>query len=97
MSYDVLEKEIKTLPEQCYAELSDFIVYLKLKSKFSEFESRSSSYNDAVEKWRADSADLFKSKDDAEFMEHAFEKTGRVEGCLRSRIKPTKTPNAISK
>lgn len=76
MSYDVLEKEIKTLPEQCYAELSDFIVYLKLKSKFSEFENRNSSYNDAVEKWRADSADLFKSKDDAEFMEHAFEKTG---------------------
>lgn len=44
MSYKTLEKEIKTLPESSISELEDFIVYLKLKEKFSDFESNSDSY-----------------------------------------------------
>lgn len=39
MRYEILEKEIKTLPESSIAELEDFIVYLKLKEKFSDFEN----------------------------------------------------------
>lgn len=39
MSYEVLEKEIKTLPKEYIDELEDFVTYLKLKAKFAEFEN----------------------------------------------------------
>lgn len=41
MRYEILEKEIKMLPESSIAELEDFIIYLKLKEKFSDFENNS--------------------------------------------------------
>lgn len=40
MPYEVLEKEIKTLSETDIAEVSDFIVYLKLKDRFADFENQ---------------------------------------------------------
>lgn len=40
MNYETLEKQIKTLTESDIAEVSDFIVYLKLKERFSDFENQ---------------------------------------------------------
>ena len=38
MSYDILENEIRTLPESYISEISQFIVYLKLKDHFAHYE-----------------------------------------------------------
>lgn len=72
MNYETLEKQIKTLTESDIAEVSDFIVYLKLKERFSDFENQNS-YKNAIEKWRENSKELFENEADKEFMQHAFD------------------------
>lgn len=72
MNYETLEKQIKTLTESDIAEVSDFIVYLKLKERFSDFENQNS-YKSAIEKWRENSKELFENEADKEFMQHAFD------------------------
>lgn len=71
MSYELLAEEIKTLPESYISEISDFVVYLKLKSKFEDFENQNDSYTAALSAWREKSKDLF--NEDAQFMNTAFE------------------------
>lgn len=73
MSYEVLEKEIQSLPQEYISEVADFIVYLKLKSRFADFEHSSLSYKEALQKWRDDSSSLFSNDDDLNFMQHAFD------------------------
>ena len=43
MSYEALAEEIKTLPESYLAEINDFVIYLKLKTKFGDYENSSNS------------------------------------------------------
>ncbi|MCR5724668.1 MAG: hypothetical protein K6G80_06230 [Treponema sp.] len=74
MSYEVLENEIRSLPESYISEISQFIMYLKLKERYSDFESKNS-YENALQAWRKKSAALFENADDAAFMEHAFDTT----------------------
>ncbi|MBR0496631.1 MAG: hypothetical protein IJJ71_10705 [Treponema sp.] len=71
MSYDVLEKEIRALPESYISEISQFIMYLKLKDHFSDFESNNS-YESALSAWRNGSKSLFENPSDAAFMQNAF-------------------------
>ena len=66
-----LAEEIKTLPESYISQISDFIVYLKLKEKFDDYENHKDSYNQALSSWRSASKDLF--EEDAQFMDSAFE------------------------
>ena len=72
MSYATLENEIRALPESYIEEISQFIVYLKLKDRFAAFEN-GNSYEAALSAWRNDSKPLFDSAEDAEFMEKAFD------------------------
>ena len=58
MSYDMLERELRTLPEKYITEISRFVSYLKMKEGLSEFEQQPNSYKDALYSWR-DSAMLF--------------------------------------
>ncbi|MCR5079940.1 MAG: hypothetical protein K6B17_01175 [Treponema sp.] len=71
MSGAMLAEEIKNLPDSYISQISDFIMYLKLKSKFNDFESHKDSYKEAISRWRNDSKELF--ADDAQFMNSAFE------------------------
>ena len=71
MGYEMIAEQIATLPEAYISELSDFIVYLKLKAKFQDFETLS--YENALLKWREDSKELFANKEDAAFIQKAFE------------------------
>ncbi len=71
MSHTALEKEIRALPESYISEISQFIVYLKLKEHFSAFEN-SNSYENALALWRNDSASLFSNPEDSAFMQNAF-------------------------
>jgi hypothetical protein len=70
MSYEALEREIRLLPESYIAEISQFIMYLKLKERFSDFEN---SYESALSSWRKDSKSLFENADDSSFMQTAFD------------------------
>ena len=38
MSYEILEKEIKGLPEAYLSEISQFVMYLKLKAHFADYD-----------------------------------------------------------
>ena len=58
MGYEALENEIRMLPESYISEISQFILYLKLKDRYSDFE-KGNSYENALSKWRKDSASLF--------------------------------------
>ena len=78
MSHAALEKEIRALPESYLAEISQFIMYLKLKERFSAFES-SDSYENALTLWRNDTASLFENSEDSAFMQNAFEGSHSVE------------------
>lgn len=84
MSYELLEKELRNLPEQYFDQVCEFVAYLKLKSKFSEFEKKETAYSDAIKKWRTDSADLL--NDDADFMETAFDDLKSTETFVEKEI-----------
>ena len=72
MSHAALENEIRSLPESYIAEISQFIMYLKLKEHFAAFEN-SNSYEKALLSWRNASSTLFANPDDAAFIQNAFE------------------------
>jgi len=82
MSYELLAEEIKTLPESYISQISDFIVYLKLKEKFDDYENHKDSYEEALSKWRRDSKELFEK--DTQFMNSAFE-TKRSQDVYRAK------------
>ena len=44
MPYDVLEQELKTLPDNYISEIIDFIQYLKLKMRFANYEQHRKQY-----------------------------------------------------
>ena len=48
MSYEALEQELRTLSDTDISRISQFIVYLKLKEKFSEFENCSDAYENVL-------------------------------------------------
>ena len=79
MSYDTLEKEIRALPESYMAEISQFITYLRLKDRFSDYENRRP-YETALSEWRRDSAALFENPEDAAFLQGAFDAAQSQEG-----------------
>ncbi len=79
MSYDVLAQELKTLPEEYLSEIMQFVVYLKLKEKFSDYNNKTLSYEKALSSWRDESKTLFDNDDDASFMETAFDFNRRNE------------------
>lgn len=73
MSYEALERELRTLSDADISRISQFIVYLKLKEKFSEFENCSDAYENALSSWRDESKSLFENPDDSAFMQSAFD------------------------
>ena len=59
MSYEMIEREIRALPEDCISEVGEFIMYLKLRMKFADFERqerlrRFDSVCEAAQKWAKD-------------------------------------------
>lgn len=38
MTYEMLMEKIRSLPEECLEEVGEFIEYLRLRAKFSDFE-----------------------------------------------------------
>ncbi len=73
MTYEMLEQEIKALPEDYITELGLFITYLKLKAHFADFANHNTDYEAALNNWRLGSQELFNNADDAAFMQTVFD------------------------
>lgn len=67
MSYEALAEKIKTLPESAMDEISDFITYIKLKERFSDFENTRNIKNEIESK--LDEAD-FQANSNSERLSH---------------------------
>lgn len=85
MSYSTIEKELRKLPKSYLSEISQFIIYLKLKKHFSDFEE-GNSYENALAAWRSDSADLFVNSKDSAFMQSAFENCRSTQAYTAKKI-----------
>ncbi len=78
MTYEVLEKEIQTLTKDEVEKVNNFILYLKLKNQFSDYEK----WNEAKEiESKLDEADLQATSTD-ERLTHE-----EVFSSVRSKIK----------
>lgn len=49
------------------------IVSLKSNVKMHQSDEKINEYKEALSAWKKDSKDLFENKEDAEFMQHAFD------------------------